>query len=103
MSDIHTKRRVWRVQWPAFLLLIFVAGCGSGGSEDSASTSNNCGVNPFTGISNCPPNDATTLASKIVFTPSQNGVYYVRVKRSPSAPPSAGVYGGYQIQITSPR
>ncbi|MBI3611232.1 MAG: hypothetical protein HY204_11115 [Nitrospirae bacterium] len=90
-------------------------GCGSGSHHSGAApplvTNDNingvtyssiCGVNPIAQVSNCPPNDATTLSSKIVFTPSTSGTYYVRVRRSPSAPPSAGVYGGYQIRVTSP-
>jgi hypothetical protein len=68
----------------------------------AVSKSGSCGVNLFTQLSNCPPNDPTTLASSVTFTPSALGTYYIRVKRSPSAPPSAGMYGGYQIQVTTP-
>lgn len=50
----------------------------------------------------CPINDQTTLSSEIVFTPSQTGLFYVRVKSSPNAPPSAGRLGTYSILITSP-
>ena len=74
----------------------------SNDNANGAAYSSSCGVNFFTQQSNCPPNDATTLSSKVTFTPPLPGTYYVRVKRSAAAPPSAGTYGGYQIQLTSP-
>jgi hypothetical protein len=61
-----------------------------------------CGRNPLTQQSTCPPNDETTLASKVVFTPAVSGTYYIRIGPSPAAPPSAGAYGGYRLRITSP-
>jgi hypothetical protein len=94
-------------------------GCGGGGGDNPGASSpsptlsndnangatyrSNCGVvNPVTQVSDCPPNDAATLASNLVFKPSVSGTYYVRVKHSPAAPPSAGVYGSYDLKITSP-
>jgi hypothetical protein len=77
----------------------------SGASNDDATAvtkSGSCGVNAVTQQSNCLPNDATTLSSKVVFTPTADGTYFVRVSRSASAPPSAGVYGSYDLKITSP-
>ncbi|MBI3811092.1 MAG: pre-peptidase C-terminal domain-containing protein [Nitrospirae bacterium] len=74
-------------------------------NDDATSVStktSTCSVNPTTQVSTCPPNDATTLSSKVVFTPTAGGTYYVRVKRSPTAPPSAGAYGSYDLKITSP-
>jgi hypothetical protein len=109
-----------------FILSLFIAGflgltlngCGGGGNSNSGASSpsltvtndnadgktysSTCSVNPVTQVSNCPPNDATTLASKLVFKPSVSGTYYVRVKHSPAAPPSAGLYGSYDLKITSP-
>jgi hypothetical protein len=59
---------------------------------DHKSYSNNC----------CPPNDALTLSSKGVFTPSTAGTYSIHVRHSQDAPPSAGLYGGYELRVTSP-
>lgn len=50
----------------------------------------------------CPPNDATTLSSKVQITPSVSGTLFVRVSRSASAPNSSGTYGSYDLRITSP-
>ena len=50
----------------------------------------------------CPPNDDTTLASQIVFTPIATGIYTIAVSRAAATPPSAGTYGRYDIKITSP-
>lgn len=49
-----------------------------------------------------PANNTTNLASKIVFTPSASGIYYVSIKSSPNRPLSAGRYGAYTLTITSP-
>ena len=67
--------------------------------------SNNDNVNGITYDQNCficPPNDATTLSSKVQITPSASGTLFVRVSRSPSAPNSSGIYGSYDLRITSP-
>jgi hypothetical protein len=64
----------------------------SNDNADQKNYSNNC----------CPPNDALTLSSKGVFTPSTAGNYSIRVRQSPDAPPSAGLYGGYELRVTSP-
>jgi len=64
--------------------------------------SSTCGVNLVTQASTCPPNDDLTLSSKVIFTPTADGTYYVRVKRSPTSPPSAGLFGSYNLKITSP-
>lgn len=50
----------------------------------------------------CPPNDATTLASDISFTPATGGDYFIRVSRSPNAPPSAGLFGRYTLKVSTP-
>ena len=50
----------------------------------------------------CPPNDATTLSSQIDFTALSTDLFYVRVSRSPVAPPSSGRFGTYTILISSP-
>jgi hypothetical protein len=50
----------------------------------------------------CPANGNTTLSSSISFTPTMGGTFSVRVKRSPSAPPSTGRTGSYDIKVTSP-
>ena len=50
----------------------------------------------------CPENDSTTLSSSISFTPTTGGTFSVSVKRSPTAPPSTGRAGSYNIKVTSP-
>ncbi len=50
----------------------------------------------------CPPNGPTTLGSRLVFIAPATGTYTIRVSRSPSAPPSAGVYGSYDLLVTTP-
>jgi len=50
----------------------------------------------------CPPNDATSLASRVTFTPSASGTYFVRITRSANAPPSAGTYGSFIVRLTNP-
>jgi hypothetical protein len=60
-----------------------------------------CGVIPLVQISNCPPNDDSTLSSRLVLIPGFDATYFLRVDRSVKSPPSAGRYGGYQIRITS--
>jgi len=65
-------------------------------------TYQNCGVNPITGNSSCPDNNETNLSSSITWTASASGNLQARVRRSPNAPPSAGLLGSYKIQLTSP-
>jgi hypothetical protein len=69
-----------------------------------------CGVDS-SGNSNCPVNGLAPtgvystrepLSSRVQFSAGSGVTYYVRVKRSASAPPSAGVYGSYDLKITSP-
>ena len=50
----------------------------------------------------CPPNDGTSLASRVTVTPSASGTYFVKITRSANAPPSAGTYGSYTLRLTSP-
>ena len=49
----------------------------------------------------CPANNATNLASSITFT-AIAGDHCIRVSRSPQSPPSAGFYGSFDLQGTSP-
>ena len=51
---------------------------------------------------NCPKNDFETLSSLQSFMALQTGVHYVRITRSPSVPPSAGLFGSYVLRIKSP-
>jgi hypothetical protein len=48
----------------------------------------------------CPPNDATTLSSRVTFTATLGTPYVIQVKRSPDAPPSAGELGTYDLVVT---
>jgi len=51
--------------------------------------------------STCPANGPPyLLSSRVFFTPSATQTYVVRVARSPVPPPSAGLFGGYRLQIT---
>lgn len=50
----------------------------------------------------CPQNDTTVLSSNVQITPSASGTLYVRISRSLFAPDSAGVYGSYDLKISSP-
>lgn len=68
-------------------------------NSNGRSYSQSCGVNPLTGKSTCPPNDEKTLSSSITWTASKNEMLHAHVKRSPSAPPSAGQFGSYNIQL----
>ncbi|HZR45383.1 MAG TPA: hypothetical protein VFA47_01670, partial [Candidatus Manganitrophaceae bacterium] len=54
------------------------------------------------GTSNCPPNDGLTLSSSITFVAPSAGPFNAHVKRSPVAPPSAGLFGSYDIQLKGP-
>jgi hypothetical protein len=55
---------------------------------------------------NCPingkdqNNPVAPLSSRITFTPSASGTYYIKVTTSPDKPPSAGKYGTYSLKIT---
>jgi hypothetical protein len=48
----------------------------------------------------CPPNDASTLSSKVTFSAAAGVPYVVRISRAPSAPPSAAETGSYDIVVT---
>lgn len=50
----------------------------------------------------CPPNNNTALSSRVQITATATETIYVRVSRSLSAPDSAGVYGSYDLKISSP-
>ncbi len=50
----------------------------------------------------CPPNNATALSSRVSIIAPATGTLFARVSRSLSAPDSAGVYGSYDLRITSP-
>ena len=62
----------------------------------------NCGVNLLTGNSTCPANNSTNLSSSITWIAGGTTTLYAHVLRSPNAPPSAGVFGSYDIQLKSP-
>jgi len=74
----------------------------TGSPNDNGADTNdysNCGVgaNPA-----CPANNDTNLASSITFTPSAAGPHCIIVSRSLLSPPSAGVYGSFYLEVTSP-
>lgn len=61
--------------------------------------SQDCGVNLLTGNSTCPLNDKKTLSSSITWKAGSDTTLHAHVKRSPNAPPSAGQFGSYDIQL----
>jgi hypothetical protein len=61
-----------------------------------------CGLDPVTKASTCPSNDSLTLSSRINFSAPRSGIFYARITRSPSAPPSAGCFGSFDVTVTSP-
>lgn len=52
----------------------------------------------------CPANATGTgtapLSSRVFFTPTATGPFLVEVARSATPPPSAGLFGGYRLQVT---
>ncbi len=70
-------------------------------SNDNGTDNTNYSLCQPLGLS-CPPNDGTSLASRVTLTPSASGTYFVRITRSADAPPSAGTYGSYTVRFTSP-
>ena len=55
---------------------------------------------PINGIIEPPATPVAPLSSRITFTPSASGIYYIKVTTSPDRPPSAGKYGTYSLKIT---
>ncbi|MFQ5509304.1 MAG: hypothetical protein ACE5FN_08200 [Leptospirillia bacterium] len=61
-------------------------------------------------VNSCPPNAANPPPFEALYVPEylasqvevqlDPGVYYIRVSHSPDAPPSAGLYGGYDLKVT---
>jgi hypothetical protein len=73
----------------------------NGWQNDNSNGQNyqNCGVNVL-GISSCPDNNKTKLASSISFDwTGATTTLYAHVKRSDSAPPSSGRLGSYNIRL----
>lgn len=80
----------------------------SGLQNDNRNGANyqNCDTVRFIGDSgqtagSCPPNDPTTLSSSISFTATSSSLN-AHVKHALAAPPSAGLFGSYDIQLKSP-
>ena len=71
------------------------------GSNDNGTGTANYSQCQAQGLS-CPPNDGTSLASRVTLTPSASGTYFVKITRPANAPPSAGTYGSYTLRLTSP-
>ncbi len=51
-------------------------------------------------FTSCPPNDATTLSSRVTFPAAANEVVVISITRSADAPPSAGELGTYDLVVT---
>ena len=66
--------------------------------NDNRNGQNNAGCTTF-----CPPNNGTALASEITFRWTVGDTtLHAKVKRSSNAPPSAGRYGSYTLQLRHP-
>ncbi|NOY85366.1 MAG: hypothetical protein GXO96_11220, partial [Nitrospirae bacterium] len=69
--------------------------------NESGLTHLNCGI-VFGGESNCPANNTLNLSSSITFTAQETGSFTAEVMRSTDAPPSAGLLGAYEIDLSTP-
>lgn len=74
----------------------------SNGTTVIASNDNYSGITYPINCFMCPPNDATTLSSRVKITASNTGILYARITRSSSAPNSAGMYGSYDLKASFP-
>ncbi|MEK7280299.1 MAG: hypothetical protein AAB090_06600 [Nitrospirota bacterium] len=61
----------------------------------------NCVSGP-PGPQECPLNDNSTLSSRVSIIAPTTGTIFARISRSLAAPDSAGIYGSYDLRITSP-
>lgn len=52
------------------------------------------------GVGTCPPNDASTLSSRVTIAATAGVEFVVQITRSPAAPPSAGDLGTYDLVVT---
>ncbi|MFQ5588696.1 MAG: hypothetical protein ACE5F7_07635, partial [Nitrospiria bacterium] len=68
----------------------------------AASNDNSSGLNHASCSLPCPENNGSNLASSVTFTAQTSGTFKAEVSRSPSAPPSAGLFGSYDIELTGP-
>lgn len=76
--------------------ILDVLGLSDGSASDNLSGqtySSSC-------TSSCPPNDASTLSSRVTFPATAGAAYVVQITRSPAAPPSAGQLGAYDVLVT---
>jgi hypothetical protein len=48
----------------------------------------------------CPPNNATTLSSRVTFSATLGAAYVIQITRSPVAPSSAGRLGTYDLVVS---
>ncbi len=73
----------------------------SNDNESGLTYPSNCGV-VFGGGSNCPANNTLNLSSSITFTAQETAAFTAEVTRSSNAPPSAGLLGAYEIDLSTP-
>jgi hypothetical protein len=72
------------------------------GLSDGAGSDNLSGLTyPGSCASGCPPNDASTLSSRVTFAATAGAEYVIQIARSPVAPPSAGQLGTYDVLVTA--
>lgn len=74
--------------------IVSVLGGGASDNLNGQTYSESC-------TTNCPPNDATTLSSRVTFAATSGVPYIIRVSRSPIELPSAGELGTYDLLVTA--
>jgi hypothetical protein len=91
-TTISTNDNANGVTWVAGNGISF---CSGPQNYDCASTSTGAWLD-------APLNTTTNLASRIVWTATGSGTFYVKVTPSPGRPKSAGKHGSYTLNIMSP-
>lgn len=84
-----------------FLSIRNASGVIASNDNESGLTYLNCGI-VFGGVSNCPANNTLNLSSSITFTAQETAAFTAEVRRSTDAPPSAGLLGAYEIDLSTP-
>lgn len=80
-------------------VLDFMTIIGANDNQSGLPYSKTCGYNAVTRLSNCPSNDRDNLSSSVSFPVSFPGTFQASVRHSADAPPSAGIYGTYEITV----
>ncbi len=84
-----------------FLSIRNASGVIANNDNESGLSYLNCGI-VFGGTSNCPANNALNLSSSITFTAQETATFTAEVSHAQNAPPSAGLLGAYEIDLSTP-